>query len=71
MELALSAGRAVAMVLGLRGNVGKGSKPQLLVGQGPFLWTGHSPVLPPFPPCLGLLPQSLAFLLFWFNKTVW
>lgn len=47
------------------------STPLLLVGQGPLLWTGHTLVLPPLPPCLGLLPYSLAFLLFWFNKTVW
>lgn len=56
LELAPSAGRAVAMALGLRGDMGKGSKPQLLAGQGPFLWTGHGPILPPLPPCLGLLP---------------
>lgn len=39
------------------------------LGKGPFLWTGHTLVLPPLPPGLGLLPYSLAFLLFWFNKT--
>ena len=49
--------------------MGKGSELQLTVGQGPFLWRDHGPVLPPLLPCLGLLPHSLAFLLFWFNKT--
>lgn len=47
----------------------EGGESRLLAGQGRFLWTGHGPVFPPIPPCLGLLPYFLDFLLFWFNKT--
>lgn len=45
------------------------TEPQVLMGQRPFLWTGHNPSLPPFPSGLGSLPSFLASLLFWFNKT--
>lgn len=52
-----------------KGRVGEDRWASTPLSQRPFLWTGHNPVLPLLPPRLGLQPYSLAFLLFWFNKT--
>lgn len=54
--------------------VGMASEPQVLVGQGPFLWTGRNPSrasfsqawahchrFPSFSPIFGLTKQSLAW----------
>ena len=58
------------------GNLGNGSTCRESYGDGVEVSEAASisvdrplAVLPPLPLCLGLLPQSLAFLLFWFNKT--
>ena len=58
------------------GNLGNGSTCRESYGDGVEVNEAASisvdrplAVFSPLPPCLGLLPQSLAFLLFWFNKT--
>lgn len=51
--MALSSDSSMAVVPTMAGMT---AESQVIMRQGPFLWTGHNLRLPPLPPGLGSLP---------------